>query len=462
MAMRMFKTILVTLLVLLLAAALWIGTIGKDLFHTATGSVSRSLCAAAFVSQVDPQQIFQEEQLPLMRSIGWAIHYTVDHARHEVRTSVFGDFTARAVYREGLGCLLVHGDDAVPEAAGFQPAPIASAWPASVVEAANPAIRDALDQAFAEPDPAHPRLTKAVVVLHDGQLIAERYAPGYGPDTPIYAHSLTKSVTNALIGILVREGKLQLHQPAPIAAWRAPTNPHHAITIDQLLRMDSGLPFDETDGALSPMTRMLFLEPDMAGYAAKMPLAHPPGTAWGYSNLSYLLLGRVIRDATGGNAVDAERFARRELFAPLGMRDAVIETDATGTPVGASNVYASARDFARFGQLYLDDGVIDGQRILPEGWVAYSHSQTLKTGYGAGFWTNLVNEGSVPVWDAPWGMPKLPKDMYYGRGALGQYLVIVPSEHLVVVRMGISIDYGTGTEDMVAAIIAALHRQPAP
>jgi CubicO group peptidase (beta-lactamase class C family) len=462
MVMRMFKTILVTLLALLLAAALWIGTIGKNLFHTATGSVSRSLCAAAFVSQVDPQQIFQEEQLPLMRSIGWAIHYTVDHARHEVRTSVFGDFTARAVYREGLGCLLVHGDDAVPEAAGFQPAPIASAWPASVVEAADPAIRDALDQAFAEPDPTHPRLTKAVVVLHDGQLIAERYAPGYGPDTPIYAHSLTKSVTNALIGILVREGKLQLHQPAPIAAWRAPTNPHHAITIDQLLRMDSGLPFDETDGALSPMTRMLFLEPDMAGYAAKMPLAHPPGTVWGYSNLSYLLLGRVIRDAAGGDAVGAERFARRELFAPLGMRDAVIETDATGTPVGASNVYASARDFARFGQLYLDDGVIDGQRILPEGWVAYSHSQTLKTGYGAGFWTNLVNEGSVPVWDAPWGMPKLPKDMYYGRGALGQYLVIVPSEHLVVVRMGISIDYGTGTEDMVAAIIAALHRQAAP
>jgi len=142
------------------------------------------------------------------------------------------------------------------------------------------------------------------------------------------------------------------------------------------------------------------------------------------------------------------------------MRSAVIETDATGTPVGSSNVYASARDFARFGQLYLDDGVVDGRRILPEGWVAYSHSQTLKTGYGAGFWTNLVSEGSVPVWNAPWGMPRLPKDMYYARGALGQYVVIVPSERLVVVRMGISIDYGTGTEDMVAAIIAALHHRP--
>ncbi len=462
MAMRLPKTLLVTLLAFLLAATLWVGTAGKDLFHTATGSVSRSLCAAAFVSRVDPQQTFREEQLPLMRGIGWAIHYQVDRTRREVRTSVFGDFTARAVYRDGLGCLLVHGDGAVPEAAGFKPAPIESTWPANPIASGDPAIRRALDQAFAEPDPAHPRLTKAVVVLHDGQLIAERYAPGYGPDTPIYAHSLTKSVVNALIGILVRQGKLRLDQPAPIAAWHSPDDPHHAITIDQLLRMDSGLPFDETSGASNPMTRMLFLEPDMAGYAAMMPLAHPPGTVWGYSNLSYLLLGRVIRDATGGDAVAAGRFARRELFAPLGMRDAVIETDATGTPVGASNVYASARDFARFGQLYLDDGVIDGQRILPEGWVAYSHAQTLKTGYGAGFWTNLVSDGSVPVWDAPWGMPKLPKDMYYGRGALGQYLVIVPSEHLVVVRMGISIDYGTGTEDMIAAIITALHRRPSP
>ena len=461
MALRFLKITLVTLLVLLLAGAIWIGTIGKDLFRTATGSVSRSLCATVFLARLDPDRMFAEEQLPMMRGIGWALHYEVDRARHEVRTSMLGGFTARAVYREGLGCLLAHGEGTVPEAAGFRTAPIASAYPANRVEPTDPAIRHAIDLAFAEPDPSHPRLTKAVVVLHDGKLIAERYAAGYGPDTPIWAHSLTKSVVNALIGILVREGKLRLDQPAPIPAWRSPTDPHRAITVDQLLRMDSGLPFDETDGAISPMTRMLFLEPDMAAYAARTPLDHAPGTAWGYSNLGYVLLSRMIHDAAGGAASDAERFARSELFGPLGMRSAVIETDATGTPVGSSNIYASACDFARFGQLYLDDGVVDGKRILPEGWAAYSHSQTLKSGYGAGFWTNLVNEGSVPVWNAPWGMPQLPKDMYYARGALGQYVVIVPSEHLVVVRMGISIDYGTGTGDMVAAIIAALHRQPA-
>ena len=290
-----------------------------------------------------------------------------------------------------------------------------------------------------------------MVVLHDGKLIAERYAPGYGPDTPIWGHSLSKSVTQALVGIVVREGKLRVDQKAGLSAYPD-------VTVDQLLRMDSGLPFDETDGPLNPMTRMFFLESDMARYAETVPLIHAPGTAWAYSNLGYVLLSRVAMDAAGArDAVAAETFVRNELFAPLGMRHAVIETDVAGTPVGSSHVYASTRDFARFGQLYLDDGVVDGRRILPEGWVAYSHSQTLDTGYGAGFWTNLVGEGSVPVWDAPWGLPELPKDMFFARGAFGQYIVIVPSEHLVVARLGISVNGGTGIGEVVARIIAALH-----
>ncbi len=283
---------------------------------------------------------------------------------------------------------------------------------ATLVEPSDPALRKALEDAFVEPDAAHPRNTKAFVVLHDGKLIAERYAPGYGPNTPIWAHSISKSLTNALIGILVRDGKLRIDQPAPISAWSAQNDPRHTITIDQLLRMTSGLPFDDNDDPINHLTRMLFLERDMAGYAAQVPLEHAPGSTWNYSNAGFMLLSRIVRDVTGDSAVDTERFVRRELFEPLGMRSATLDCDATGTPIGASNSYASARDWARFGQLYLDDGVVDGRRILPEGWVAYSHSQTLATGYGAGFWTNLVNEGSVPVWDAPWGMPKLPKYMY--------------------------------------------------
>jgi hypothetical protein len=157
---------------LLAIAALWLATTGKEMFRIATGSVSRGLCDAAFVSRVDPDRVFREENAPMMRGIGWAIRYRVDRTRREVRASVLGGFAARAVFRPGLGCRVMHGDGPVPEAAGFTPAPIASPFPTDTVESSDPAIRQALDRAFAEPDPAHPRRTKAVVVLHDGRLIA--------------------------------------------------------------------------------------------------------------------------------------------------------------------------------------------------------------------------------------------------------------------------------------------------
>ena len=244
MTMRIVKFAFVALAVALLAITAWIGTAGRPLLLIATGSTSQGLCEAAFVSHVDPDRVFREQHAPQMRGLAWAVHRHVDRTRREARASVLGAFGARAVFRPGLGCLLVHGDGPVPEAAGFEPAPIASPYPDRVVGSDDPAIRAAIDRAFAEPDPAHPRNTKAIVVLHDGRLIAERYAPGYGPDTPIWAHSLTKSLTHALIGILVREGMLRLDQPAPIPAWRHAGDPHGAVTVDQLLRMDSGLPFD--------------------------------------------------------------------------------------------------------------------------------------------------------------------------------------------------------------------------
>ena len=458
MVFRIIKRLLLVLVVLVVVAIVVTVVAKKEAIQIGSNSVSRSLCAAAFTSHVDPDRMFQEEQMPTMRVIAWAVRYRVDRERHEVRTSVLGGFGSRAVYRDGLGCVLVHGDVTVPEAAGVKVSPIGAIFPADVVESGDPAMRRALDMAFAEPNPARPRLTKAVVILHDGKLIAERYAPGYGPDTPIWGHSLSKSITHALVGVLVREGKLTVAQAAPIAAWSVPSDPRHTVTIDQLLRMTSGLPFDETDNPVNPMARMWFLQNDMAAFAAQQTLTHAPGTAWAYSNVGYVLLSRIAMDAAGAHdAVAAERFIHDELFAPLGMRDAIIETDIAGTPIGSSHVYASARDFARLGQLYLDDGMVDGKRILPEGWAAYSHSQALDTGYGAGFWTNLVNQGSVPVWDAPWGIPQLPRDMYYARGAMGQYVIVIPSEHLVVARLGISVNTSTGIGDAVAEMIKALH-----
>jgi hypothetical protein len=263
MVLRIVKRLLLALIVLAVAAIVATVVAKREAIQVGSNSVSRSLCAAAFTSHVDPDRMFQEEQMPMMRSIAWAVRHRVDRERNEVRTSVLGGFGSRAVYRDGLGCVLVHGDAVVPDAAGLKTSPIDAVFPTEVVESDDPAMRRALDMAFAEPNPDKPRLTKAVVVLHDGKLIAERYAPGYGPDTPIWGHSLSKSITQAVIGVLVREGKLTTAQAVPVAAWSAPGDPRHAVTIDQLLRMNSGLPFDETDEPVNPMARMWFLQNDM-------------------------------------------------------------------------------------------------------------------------------------------------------------------------------------------------------
>ncbi|MEP6940230.1 MAG: serine hydrolase [Rudaea sp.] len=457
MRLRMLKWSAGLVAALVLCTIVYVAVWGKDLLRVATGSVSRALCAAAFVSGVDPDRLYAEEERPQLRGLDRFLRYTIDRERREVRATIAGAFRSRAVYRPGIGCLVMHGDD-VPEAAGLPPPAFADAFAdQNVVEPTAPALRRALEDAFAEPEPTYRRNTKAFVVLHDGKLIAERYAPGYGPDTPIWAHSISKSLTNALIGILVRQGKLRVDAAAALPEWRPADDPRRAVTIEELLRMTSGLPFDDNDDVINHLTRMLFLERDLGAYAAGVPLEHPPGTTWNYSNVGFLVLSRLIRDAAGHSAVDTGTFVRRELFAPLGMRTATLDCDAAGTPIGSSNSYASARDWARFGELYLDDGVVDGRRLLPEGWVAFSRSQTLNTGYGAGFWTNLV-DGTVAGWSAPWGMPTLPKDMFYARGALGQYIVIVPSERLVVVRLGLG--YG-GVEKAIAQIITALHAQAA-
>jgi CubicO group peptidase (beta-lactamase class C family) len=196
--------------------------------------------------------------------------------------------------------------------------------------------------------------------------------------------------------------------------------------------MTSGLALDETDSGFDPVSRMLFLEPDMAGFAQRARLQAAPGSTWNYTSGNTLILSRIIRDAVGGKAEDVIDFARKELFEPLGISTATIEFDSTGTPVGSQYVFASARDWARFGMLYLKDGVAGGKRILPETWVNYSTTPTLDSAYGAGFWTN---RGSNE--DAKWRVRSgMPADSFYASGNLGQRIVIAPSAGLVIVRLG--------------------------
>jgi CubicO group peptidase (beta-lactamase class C family) len=437
--------------------------------RAASSYTSHTICSETFISGLPAAQIYTESvaTMPAYGLIDWLVRYHVDPIKREVSTTIAGGFFSRAVYRDGLGCILVHQTapreaplpkDLLAGAPSAPPSLPDIAGPAKVTSA-NPALEAAVDRAFAEQHGFPQRLTKSVVVVHDGRVITERYAPGYDIDTPQLSFSMAKTVINALIGILVRDGRLAVDQPAPVPAWREPHDPRHGLTIDNLLRHNSGLALEETGSPFDVTTRMLMFEDDTAAYAEAAPLIAPIGSRWHYSSPGYAILSRIVRDAVGGNAEAVLRFARRELFDPLGMRSVTLEFDAAGTPLGSSFFYASARDWARFGMLYLDDGVIGGRRILPEGWVRYSSRLTPGAfyGYAAGLWTSLALTGAE---DGPVGTG-LPPGAFFANGRLGQFIVIVPSERLVVVRLGVTQTPPLGDDGsiprLVADVIAALH-----
>jgi CubicO group peptidase (beta-lactamase class C family) len=420
-----------------------------------TASISQTLCDEIFVSGLDANRVFAEDIKPQrgLRTLLKRLRYTVDMQRQQVVTTWAGRSTSVATYRKGYGC--TQGDaDGLGAAPDF-PSVAPSGDPTMPITPVDPRLTEALDRAFAEPPQPPYRRVRAIVVMRDGNIIAERYAQGIGPDTPLLSYSVSKSVINALIGILVREGKLNLYTPAPVQAWSSPGDPRHAITLDQLLRMTSGLNLEESDSGVDPVSRMLFHERDMAAYAEKAKLIAKPGETWEYTSGNTLIASAILRDAVGGHAADVLRFAHSELFDPVGMRHVTMEFDDAGTPIGSARILASARDWARFGELYLNDGVVDGKRILPEGWVAYSTRPTLDSPYGSGFW---VNAGQHP--DARGRVRAgMPADAYFASGLFGQRVVIVPSQRLVIVRFGITIDPPNfdihGLTRLVADVIAA-------
>jgi CubicO group peptidase (beta-lactamase class C family) len=296
-------------------------------------------------------------------------------------------------------------------------------------------LKAALDHAFEEPASPPFRRTKAVVVVHNGAVIAERYASGIGVDTPLLGFSMTKSVINALIGILTQQGLVTPSFPAPVPEWRSSTDPRREIEVEHLMRMTSGLALDETNSGFDASSQMVYLHDDMAGFAARAAMIAEPGTRWAYSSPTTQLLARIIRDASGGPE-QSLALAWRELFNPLGMRNVTLQFDASGTLQGSSGMLASARDWARFGLLYLNDGIVGGQRLLHEDWVDLSAAATLDTDYGAGFWTNRSEheraKGGV--------MMGIPRDAFFAFGDQGQRIVILQSQQMVIVRLGDSVD----------------------
>jgi CubicO group peptidase (beta-lactamase class C family) len=267
-------------------------------------------------------------------------------------------------------------------------------------------------------------VTYGLQVVHQGSLVVDQYAAGANSIYLQYSWSMAKSVTQALVGILAKQGRLDIYAPVDLPEWR--DDARCEITLDQLLRMSSGLEFreDYVDGGTSDVIPMLQLDGrhDVGAYAAAKPLLHPPGSVWSYSSGTTNIICRILKEVVGDGASGMLRFMNDELFEPLGIRSAAPKFDTSGTFIGSSFLMATPQDFARFGLLYLRDGVWDGQQILPPGWVDYARSATFNNGveaYGAQWWLKADN----PEW-------------FYCSGYDGQRILCVPEKDLIIVRCG--------------------------
>ncbi len=428
---------------------------------------AKLLCTNTFFAGREPEQVLREDLSGPEKFIFTSIDYT----HQSVSAWFLGVMKQQAFYLDGLGCVWSadieeHKFRTLTNewADALKVNPVTINHSVFLENFTHPAfdqqqLKTAVDNTFLEPDLDVPTRTRALLVVYQGQLIAERYASSITKNTPLQGWSMTKSVMNALVGILVKQGKLSIDQKAPIPMWAGTDDPRSSITLDQLLRMSSGLEFDEIVGVdVTDLSEMLFRSRDVAAFAIDKPLIHPPDTHWQYSSGTTNIISRIAREASGGSTADVVRFLRNELFIPLGLQKAIIEPDSSGNLIGSSYMYATARDWAKFGQLYLQDGIWEGKRLLPEGWVKYSSTPTLaapKGQYGAHFWTN----GGINSTSENRPFPSLPGDLYYADGYKGQRVVIIPSHQLVIVRLGWS-DAATPQQmkTMVAEILnAKLH-----
>lgn len=314
-----------------------------------------------------------------------------------------------------------------------QPAGIAfptAAWEGGPQLTGDPERLAALvDPVFAVEETPELGRSLAFVAVQGGRIVAERYGPGVDVDTTLLSWSTAKSVTHALVGVLVRDGRLDPVAPAAVPEWQVdPDDPRAAITVEDLLAMRSGLRFveDYVDDSVSDCLEMLWGSgaDDVGGYAASLPLEHEPGSVFNYSSGTTNILTRLVGDVVGGGEGGMRRFLAEALFDRIGMRSAEPRFDATGTWVGSSYLFATARDFARFGYLYLRDGVWDGERILPEGWV--DSARTARS----------VDPDDGWLYGHQWWVRGDDVGTFWANGYEGQMICCVPALDLVVVRLG--------------------------
>ncbi|NSW94273.1 MAG: serine hydrolase [Bacteroidales bacterium] len=442
------RTLLILLAFILTVIILYMNYVAPGI----TGYAAKNVASGVFVAGRTQESIEREDinffPVKLSRN-------KVDTENHEA-TGRFLLWRSKAVYNEGLGCTLVKGfskkevekldypevekpagrSDTIPWPAGDM---IADTVPAGIN---LDRLNGILDRVFR--DTATFRGTFAVLVVYRNQIVAEKYRDDFKPETKFLSWSMAKSFTNAMAGLLVKEGRLDINAPLNLKEWSGDDRKN--ITLNHLLTMTSGLEFNEAYSKLklTDATTMLLKKGDMGDYAASKKLVASPGTRWEYSSGTVNIIQDYIRSVIG-NDDDYLAYPAEALFNKTGMRSVVWEVDASGTFVGSSYLYATMRDYARFGLLYLHNGNWLGEQLLPEGWVDYTTTPAVGSdgGYGALFWLNKSGQ-----------FPGIPSDMFYCDGYDGQRIFIIPSKELVIVRTGCS---PRGTFDWIAFLSGILN-----
>ena len=412
-----------------------------------TGYVAKEVCSCTFVAERDIERTKNED-------VGYfpvnLASFSVDYEAKTVRSHIFWLSSETAVYRPNLGCTLIHDTDiedvqnqsfslpfgVVDETLPF---PYGDYVGDSIPNNINTnALEKAMDFAMTN------KGTRAAMIVYKGQIIAEQYADGFDKNSRHLAWSISKSVTNALYGVLFKKGLTNIKEPANIASWE---DDRQHITIDDLLQMNSGLEWDENYFDLSGATRMLFKNDDFGAFAAEAKLEFKPAEYWEYSSGTSNLLAEIMENRIGNQ--DAYWiFPHIELFNKIGIQSMVLEADASGTYVGSSYAWATVRDWARLGQLYMNDGLWNEGRVLPSGWVEYSTTPAEGSDgiYGAQIWLNTTGKY----------LEGCPKDLYNFGGFNGQNITMIPSKDLVVLRFGLNsieeLDYAAFVQQVVKAV----------
>ena len=450
---KLIKRILGILLIALLIFVTWFAW---PRLPIVTAFAAKGMCSSVFLADKEPESVYAEDLSFFPISLAKC---AIDYDERSVTSRVLGLAKRKAVYREGLGAVLVldKPEDELRAASFEIPDPGYSqdtiAWPMGDVlpeglpegvdyETLSNVLKEAIDNPGDEPL----KKTLSVAVIYDNELIGENYYDGYDGWTKFHGWSMTKSITGALAGTLVKDQRMDIKVPANVPEW---TNDQRKdITIENILHMSSGLEWVENYFTISDATIMLMQSDDMFSSIVSCDAAYEPGSYWNYSSGDANLLSGLIRKAMNDDQ-EYHRYAYTQLFHRIGMLNTVVETDASGLFVASSFSYGSTRDWARFGLLFLNNGIFEGDTVLTPDWVEYMKTAAPESNgsYAATFWLKEPEPENV--------LKDIPGDIFFADGFLGQRIYIIPSKKLVVVRMGYSLK-NFSVNDFLKDIIATL------